>query len=102
MLGLLALYFIGKSFYTLAEYHKKNKWGFAFAGLGVYFGGNVLLVLMIAIFYVEFLDSGSFLLDIIGMLIGAISAVLFYSHLKKKWENDTKFSNNVEILDDML
>ncbi len=102
MLSLVALYFIGKSFYTLADLHNKGKWGFTIAGIAVFYGAQFLLGIAIAIYNIDLIDSAGFLINIIGLIVGAIAAVLFYNYLKNKWENDTEHVGNPDILDDML
>jgi hypothetical protein len=40
MLGILLFYFIGKSFYKLAEIYDKSKWTFAVLGVATFFVAN--------------------------------------------------------------
>ena len=102
MLGLIAIYFVGKYFHELANHHQRNKWGFAFAGVGVYFGGQIALGALIAILYPESFDDMTIAVNVGGLFVGALATVAFYSYLKHKWENAAEVSENPDILDDII
>ena len=60
MLGILLIYFIGKSFYTLAETHNRSRWTFAIIGIVTYYAslflGAIILGLLTHVFgyYMDF------------------------------------------------
>ena len=100
MLGLIAIYFIGKSFHDLAKYHNKNKWAFVFAGLGVFYGSQIAFGLILGLFFMHLLEN-TILINVGGLFIAAIAGVLFYSYLKNKWENDASLEPNMQdVLDE--
>ncbi len=102
MLGLLAIYYIGKSFHDLAGYHDKSRWGFAFAGVGIFYGAQIVFGVIIGLFFVEYLEN-TILLNVGGVIVGAIAGILFYTYLKNKWENDNLHPPGMQdVLDDII
>ncbi len=103
MLGLLLLYFIGKSFYKLAEEHNKHKWGFTIIGVASYYVGTFVAGILIAIFY-EFIllknsDSiNDFVLSLITIPFGLLACWGVRELLKKQW--NSKLSLSEDILDE--
>jgi hypothetical protein len=101
MLGLVLIYWVAKKFYDLADYHNRSQWGYAFMGIGIYFGAQLLFGLFLEIFspgFIESLDkSAGFGLDLLGMAIGALFWYLALQYFTKKWENQyDSESNNMD------
>lgn len=103
MLGLIFIYFLGKYFYELAIQYGKNKWGFAIAGIGVYYGTMMVVAFMIGVI-AELMEPGSvddtssIFMSLLAIPFGLISAYLFYNFLDKKWRNEHKIIDS-DILD---
>ena len=104
MLGLLLLYFVGKSFYKLAEIYNKSKWTFAIVGIVSYYAGAILGGIIVGVVILS-LDPYSNLSELFYSLIGIPFGLLtwwgLYYFLKKQW---SKKGNpiNQDILDDTL
>lgn len=94
MIGLILLYFIGKSYYTLAERHSKHKWGHVILGIVSYYVGSFIGGILIgALFYAlndqESLESmGDIILGIMVMPFGLLICYALYFILKRNWEDD--------------
>lgn len=103
MLGLIFIYFLGKYFYELAIQYDKNKWGFAIAGIVVYYSTLMLAAFMIGVIS-ELIqpglvdDSSAIFMSLLAIPFGLLSAYLFYNYLKKKWSNEHKIVD-ADILD---
>lgn len=92
MLGLILLYWIGKNFYKLAEKYIKNKWGYAFLGIGVYYAGTLLFGFILGIIieltspgYIETMND--FVLGLIAIPFGLITCYSLYKILENAWRN---------------
>ena len=90
MLGLLFIYFIGRSFYRLAERFNKRPWPNAILGIATYYGGSIIfgfsLGLYIGITDPESLNETS--LDnwsYLSIPIGLLSCWLCYKYLQNRW-----------------
>jgi hypothetical protein len=103
MIGILLIYFVGKSFYDLAALHNKSQWGFAVLGVVSYYAGNVLGGVLLAILS----ELGLFSLEgihdmVIGIMalpIGILACWGTYSLLRKRWEKSADKVNGEEVLD---
>lgn len=91
MLGLLLLYWIGKYYYTLAENYNKNKWAYAFLGIGIYYGAMIVFGFFIGVVseivspgYVETVNETFF--SILMIPLGALSCYVLYKFLERTWE----------------
>jgi len=105
MLGIFILYFLGKSFYDLANRYGKSKWGYAIGGIAMYYISGLLFGIILAI-GAEFTGSNfieetsEFLLNLIGIVIGLGTCFGLYTFLER---NLTEKSKTVEEnLNDML
>lgn len=97
MLGLVLLYFIGKSFYTLANTYNRSPWGFAILGVVAYYGANFAFQLLL-IFILE-VDLDPYLIAVISIPFGLLAWWGLYTYLKKQWEiNPVRKSS--DVLDD--
>jgi len=107
MLGLILLYWIGKSFYKLAETYDKNKWGFAILGIISFYAGSFISQFLIGVAIV--LISGEEAIDnitdlqsgLIGLPFGLLTLWILHRVLKKSWSRQGLASTNVEVLDDL-
>lgn len=99
MLGLILLYFIGKSFYKLAEIYGKSKWTFAILGIVVYYAANFATQLFI-IYVLEYYEN-PIGIALAGIPIGLIAWWGLYEYLKKEWAKTGKKKSH-DILDDGL
>lgn len=105
MLGLILIYFIGKSFYNLAGEHNRSEWGFAILGVVTYYAAMFLSQMAIAFImvangsYIE--DINEVLLAFLGIPFGLLAWWGVYSLLKKQWSKNPIYSD-AEILDDTL
>ena len=104
MLGIFLIYYIGKSFYQLANIYHKSPWGFAFAGLGVFYGAQissgVLMYLFLDLGDMDSLDTRG--LDFMSAIVGGGITYFFYQYLKNKWSIGPIKEANPDILDDMV
>lgn len=89
MLGLVLIYWIGKTYYALAGKHGKNEWGYAILGVVVYYGGQIALGLFALMMTgLEGFDSeggADIILNLAGAAVGGLICWMFYEYLKKKW-----------------
>jgi hypothetical protein len=108
MLSILFIYFIGKAFYSLAEKHAKNKWLFAVLGVVSYYGGAVIVGIILILTYVAFsgdmdsLENGDFekpYMNFILIPIGLLSCWIFYRILKSFWSKRSSVRVGNEVLD---
>ena len=106
MLGLLLIYWIGKSFYDLAKQYEKGPWPYAIIAIVCYYGlqfvvgGVAVLVMMNEDPYLDESSlTGNWGLNILGVIIGALGTWLFYRYLKNKWST-IPLTKHTEILDD--
>lgn len=85
------IFFIGKSYYQLASAHNKSNWGFAILGVATYYAGTFLFGILLAI-TLELMSPGTlegmsdFLLGVIAVPFGLLSAAGLYYLLKRIWE----------------
>lgn len=99
MLGLLLIYFIGKTFYTLAGNYDKNQWAFAILGVITYYTGTFIGGICIGLYYEVYLSTpfeelGNFKLGLITLPIGLLFCWGLYIVLKKKWSKKTIEGDN--------
>jgi len=104
MLGILLIYWIGNSFYTLAKYKGKSEWGFAFAGVGVYYGAQIFIWLLIYILEDAMIISvyNNIALRFVPVVLSGLLTYLFYEYLKKTWSAQPAKESNPDILDDIV
>lgn len=103
MLGIIFIYFIGKAFYQLAEEHERSKWGYAILGVLSFYASSLILGIAVAIIYevqgANFEDIPDFVLNILGVIIGALTCMGFYHLLKRQWTKKPT-SDDMDILDE--
>ncbi len=106
MLGLILIYFIGKSFYDLANRFKKNKWGFAILGVLSYYAGTLVIGVL---FFVAMDLVGAMSLDytnerllgVAAVPFGLFACYLYHKYLTRKWMKEGH-SLKSDILDDYV
>jgi len=104
MLGILLLYFIGKSFYRLAEIYNKSKWTFAIVGIATYYAGTVVGALLIGpliVYYASYSYITDMVYGLIGIPFGLLAWWGLYTYLKNDWSKSRKPKNH-DILDEGL
>jgi hypothetical protein len=103
MLGLFFIFFVGKAFYELADFHNKNKWVFAILGVVSYYAGEFLLGIVIGIIMVmenKEIDDSSIGLRLGGVLVGVLTCTITYQILKRQWsKEETKSNADNDVLD---
>lgn len=91
MFGILLIYWVGKYFYQLAIEFNKNKWGFAFIGLAVYYGSQIVFGFVLGLLneiFVLGIDFESYGINLLGIPIGGFACYFFYKFLEKKWKRE--------------
>jgi hypothetical protein len=105
MVGLILLYFVGKSFYDLAGLHGKRQWLYAILGVGSYYAGLIVGGIMLGIGHELFIDGSiddvnETLLGFLALPFGVLACWGFYRTLKSRWGKKETFSNLAEeVLD---
>lgn len=104
MLGIIFIYYIGKSFYTLAQYHNKSTWGFAVAGvLSMYvmsFIGGIVLGLLLLFIAPEFLaETSDTAMGYMALPFGLLGCWGFYKFLENRWNKNYVPESNPDLLD---
>ncbi len=106
MLGIVLLYFIGKSFYTLAGDHNRSQWGFAILGIVTYyalmFAGQIIVILLMTSDGTNIDSLDDYLVALTGIPFGLLGWWGLYSLLKKQWSQNPINKPSNEILDDGL
>lgn len=105
VLRFLLVFFIGKTFYDLASYHKKSKWLYAFIGMVSYIVPAIFFGLF-AFLFIDAVGSPPYRIDelhisIISIVVGLLSCWCIYKYLYSRWKNQNK-SEHSEILDQDL
>lgn len=92
MIGILLIYWVGKFFYDLAQTYTKSKWGYAILGLVVYFGSQLVLGFVLAIFNDLFalgIDfENNYGINLLGIPVGILACYILYHYLQKKWKKE--------------
>ncbi|MBX2828672.1 MAG: hypothetical protein KTR22_10940 [Flavobacteriaceae bacterium] len=100
MLGIVLIYFIGRTFYRLAEQHGRSPWGFAILGVLSYYAGTFILGLALGI-ALEFWGSYSIdtmsdiQLALIALPAGLLASAALYFILKRIWKKNEKVDENL-------
>jgi hypothetical protein len=109
MLGIILIYYLGKQFYTLAQAHQRNKWGYAIAGILSYYAstiiGLIIIIVGIGSLFPDLIDPiPEYTYDLIGIPFGLFGTWLFYQYLKQKFVGNSSVNHNThnDLLDDGL
>jgi hypothetical protein len=90
MYGLLFIYFIGRSFYRLAERFNKRPWPNAILGIATYYGGSIIFGLMLGVYLgisdpenlnISSVEGWSYL----SIPVGLLTCWLTYKYLQNRW-----------------
>lgn len=106
MFGLILIYFIGKSFFKLAEKHNKSEWGYAILGVALYYIGSFAGAFIIGVLF-EIFSPGSLdnmdntVLGLFGVPFGLFTWWFSLKQITKKWETNA-VTMDMEVLDDNL
>lgn len=100
MLGLILIYFIGKSYYKLAEEFTKNKWLWAILGIAFYYVGTFIGGAILAIGYDLVLEesiesTNEYLIGLMALPFGLATWWGSYTMLKKQWSSSTEMDEQV-------
>lgn len=107
MLGIVLIYWIARKFYDLAVEYEKSKWAFAFLGIGIYYGTQLIFGVLLGIFFPDFvsnMESNSKLgLNLIGVLVGGLVWYFALKYFTKKLENEyesnsSDFDSEIEAI----
>ena len=106
MIGIVLMYFVGKSFYDLAGLHNRSQWGFAILGVASYYVGSFLGGLLLAVlseFGLFSLDGLSDIsLGVMALPMAILSCWGFYTILKSQWRKKVEKVSSEQILDSDL
>jgi len=101
MLGLLLIYWIGKSFYNLAEKNEKGNWLYAILGVVSFYAAQIVLIaLLIIIAGDNALTDSEVALNLIGVIAGGLSCWGLYQYLDYRWSEAAKQNQAESYLQD--
>lgn len=105
MFGLFLIYFIGKSFYELANKFEKKAWPYVVLGIISYYAGSFLVGVVLGIAQLIFPfstdDYPAVVWNIIALPFGVLSCWGTYKYLEWKWGKKNSFDTE-ETLDGSL
>lgn len=106
MIGILLVYFIGKSYYDLAGNYDKNKWGYAILGiiayyLGTFIGGVIISIVALTNKF-DITGMSDTLLGLMGLPLGVLSCWGLYKWLERHWSKALTPYGDGSILDEDL
>lgn len=99
MLGLIFIYWVGKTFYELADKYQKSNWGYAILGVVSYYGGIFLGGFIVGII-LEFMSPGFVdednerWLSFLMIPIGFLTCWGTYTFLKRSWSKPPEISKH--------
>lgn len=103
MLSLLFIYFLGKSFYTLAGKHKQNAWLYAILGVLSYYVATFLFAFILIglelLFSLGFENFSDRTFSFITIPFGLLGCWGFYKLLEHKWKNMIRVE--IETIDEI-
>jgi len=107
MLSLVLIYWIGKSFHTIAESSGRSPWLWAIAGVVFYYGFQIIVGIAILLMWysddILMVDSGTERgVGLMGAIVSGIVTYFLYQFLKKKWETSKLGSENSMLDDDVI
>lgn len=102
MIGLIILFWAGKTFYQLAHEFDKNRWAFAILGVVTYYGGTILAGVVIGVLFE--LNSPGYINETnekwVGYLtipFGMLTCWLTYLFLKKRWSTPNDIDSGTTL-----
>lgn len=91
MISILAIFFIGKYFYELAQDYYKHRWLYAILGIVSYYLGTLMGGIIIGVLSELFVWNIDFennlMLLLIAIPFGLLFTIILYFLLKRKWKN---------------
>jgi hypothetical protein len=104
MLGLILIYFIGRSFYRLADYYNRSKWGFAILGIAVYYASQLIYAFLLG-FAIGSTRSGVdqgniFMIALLAVALGGFTTWALHAGLKSNWGKKGAREEKSDLLDD--
>lgn len=107
MLSIFFIYFVGKSFYELAEKHGKSDWGFAILGVASYyfgiFAGGFIIGMIFELNSPGYIDeSNERWIGILGLPIGLGACWGTYQLLKRSWSKPKEVERSATLDGDLI
>ncbi len=105
MLEIIAVIFIGKYFFKLAETYEKSKWGYAILGIVTFYATVFITGFIYAMFYISSNpyatedDISTIVITLLSIPIGLGVTYLLYYLLEKSWKKN--FTNEKPSIDDI-
>lgn len=104
ILEIAAMIFVGRSFYQLAENHRKNRWLFTILGIvSFYFGifvGGIVLALVYELYLHESIEGENpILLTLMALPLGIFSCWGLYKILSNQWLKKSSEKQDSDVLD---
>jgi len=105
MLGIFLIYYIGKTYYQLAELYQKHKWGFAIMGVAMYYfgtflGGVILQLLFLAGLTPAVEEYNSLVLNLLAFPFGLLTCWGLYQILKRSFSKKSSREASNSALDE--
>lgn len=101
MLGLILIYFIGKTFAELAHEYDRSKWGYAIGAVVFYYLSTFVIAFVLVMFFMligsDFIDRlPSFVLDLICLPFGLLACWGAYRLLEKHFIKESSSNESME------
>lgn len=101
MLGIFLIYWLGKSFYELAEKFSKNKWGYTILGIVTFYSTSFFSGILFAIIDLtlgtSILELNDTLINLISLPFSLLGWWLMKIFLEKRWEKQIHFLSDEKI-----
>tara|TARA_B100000508_G_scaffold55003_3_gene42737 strand:+ start:116395 stop:116703 length:309 start_codon:yes stop_codon:yes gene_type:complete len=101
MLGIVFIYFLGRSYFRLADEHNRSKWLWGVLGVVFFYALQVLLGLIIGLTAYRWSMYNEVALNFIGIGFGLLGSIGIYHLLKYNWSKNKIVNTDSEILDDL-
>lgn len=101
MLGLIFIYFLGRSYFRLAEEYNRSKWLWAILGVVFFYALQVILGLILGLTAYNWTLYNEVALNFIGIGFGLVGSIGIYQLLKHNWNKSKVVDIESEILDDL-
>ncbi len=104
MLGLIPLFFIGRWYYQLAHEFNKERWGYAFLGVGIAIAAQILFGFVTGFIAaltdnLQWLDN-PLIISLIAFAFAITCVVIVYNMLKRSWKKTAEVEkSNPNLLD---
>ena len=101
MLGLIFIYFLGRSYFRLAEDHNRSKWLWAILGVVFFYVLQVILGLTLGLTAYNWTLYNEVAVSFIGIGFGLVGSIGIFQLLKFNWSKNKVIDTESEILDDL-